>query len=60
MFDRVFPELVLALADADPRRAPADAIWRGEVKQAALILLFRFLFILYAEDRGLLPLDNDR
>lgn len=60
VFDRVFPELVLALADADPRRAPADAIWRGEVKQAALILLFRFLFILYAEDRGLLPLDNDR
>ncbi len=28
------------------------------MKEAALILLFRFLFILYAEDRGLLPIRN--
>jgi hypothetical protein len=60
VFDRVFPALVVALADADPRRSPADAGWRGAVKEAALILLFRFLFILYAEDRGLLPVDNAR
>lgn len=60
VFERVFPKLVLALADGDPRRFPADAGWRAEVKQAALILLFRFLFILYAEDRGLLPVDNER
>ncbi len=58
VFDRVFPELVEALARSDPRRAPADASWRAEVKEAALILLFRFLFILYAEDRGLLPVGN--
>ncbi len=58
VFDRVFPRLVEALASADPMRAPADPAWRAEVKQAALILLFRFLFILYAEDRGLLPVGN--
>ena len=50
VFDRVFPKLVVALADADPRRSPADAGWRSEVEEATLILLLRFLFILYAED----------
>jgi hypothetical protein len=48
VFDRVFPKLVVALADADPRLSPADAGWRSEVKEATLILLFRFLFILYS------------
>ena len=30
----------------------------GRLTDTALILLFRFLFILYAEDRGLLPVRN--
>lgn len=55
VFDRVFPRLVSALAAADPQARPADATWREAVKAAALVLLFRFLFVLYAEDRDLLP-----
>ena len=52
VFDRVFPGLVRALYDA----SGSDL---ADVRQAALIFLYRLLFILYAEDRGLLPV-NDR
>ena len=31
-----------------------------EVRQAALIFLYRLLFVLYAEDRGLLPVNDSR
>jgi len=55
VFDRVFPALADALAAADPAPSPHDPAWRAGVKQATIILLFRFLFILYAEDRDLLP-----
>jgi hypothetical protein len=55
VFDRVFPRLVAALAEADPQAKPADPRWRAEAREAALILLYRLLFILYAEDRDLLP-----
>ena len=53
VFGQVFPELVRAIAKAAP-----DASLQ-EVRAAALILLYRLLFILYAEDRDLLPV-NDR
>lgn len=53
VFGEVFPELVRAIAKAAPE-APLE-----EVRDAALILLYRLLFILYAEDRDLLPV-NDR
>jgi len=53
VFGDVFPELVRAIAKAAPD-APLE-----EVRDAALILLYRLLFILYAEDRDLLPV-NDR
>ena len=52
VFDRVFPGLVMALYDASGSDLP-------DVRQAALVFLYRLLFILYAEDRGLLPV-NDR
>ena len=52
VFDRVFPGLVRALYDA----SGSDL---EDVRQAALVFLYRLLFILYAEDRGLLPV-NDR
>lgn len=55
VFDRVFPRLVATLAATDPAARPADPAWREAVKEAALTLLFRFLFVLYAEDRDLLP-----
>ena len=32
----------------------------AEVRDAALVLLYRLLFILYAEDRGLLPVDDEK
>ena len=53
VFDSVFPDLVRALADATGEGLP-------EVRQSALIFLYRLLFVLYAEDRGLLPVNDSR
>ena len=53
VFERAFPDLIRALLDA----GGADLV---EVRQAALILLYRLLFVLYAEDRGLLPVNDSR
>ena len=52
VFDEVFPKLVKALA----KRSNEDL---STIHGTALILLYRILFVLYAEDRGLLPV-NDR
>ena len=49
VFDRVFPDLARAIAAASPL-TPLP-----ETRDAALTLLYRLLFILYAEDRELLP-----
>lgn len=54
VFGRVFPELARSIADAAPE-APLP-----EVRESALILLYRLLFIFYAEDRDLLPVRNAR
>ena len=46
VFERVFPE---------PRTGACRRIRRGafpRVRQAALVFLYRLLFVLYAEDRG--------
>ena len=53
VFERVFPKLVRALADAGGEDL-------AHVRQAALIFLYRLLFVLYAEDRGLLPVNDAR
>ena len=53
VFQRVFPSLLQALADAADAPMP-------QVRHAALIFLYRLLFVLYAEDRGLLPVDDSR
>ena len=58
VFDRVFPDLVAAIA-REPGAAPADAAWRGQAREAALRLLYRLLFLFYAEDRDLLPFGHD-
>src|SRR5690606_5176625 len=56
VFEKVFPRLVRALAKADPAAPPTpDAAYLDEVRRAALTLLYRLLFVLYAEDRNLLP-----
>ena len=54
VFDQVFPGLVRAIAAAAPKAPLPD------VREAALILLYRLLFILYAEDRDLLPVRDTR
>ena len=54
VFGDVFPDLVRAIVRAAPE---ADL---QEVREAALILLYRLLFILYAEDRDLLPVKDTR
>ena len=54
VFERVYPRLVAAIADA----AGADSL--TDVRAAALIFLYRVLFVLYAEDRGLLPVNDAR
>ena len=53
VFERVFPDLVQALADASGEELE-------RVRQAALVFLYRLLFVLYAEDRGLLPVNDGR
>jgi hypothetical protein len=55
VFQRLYPMLGKAVAKA----APADTTL-DDVRQATLILLYRLLFILYAEDRGLLPVKDTR
>ncbi len=54
VFGQVFPDLARAIAAAAPD-SPLE-----EVRDATLILLYRLLFILYAEDRDLLPVRDDR
>ena len=53
VFASVFPNLVEALADATGENLL-------QVRQAALIFLYRLLFVLYAEDRDLLPVNELR
>ena len=53
VIDQVFPQL----ADAIFKAAPAASL--PEVRNAALTLFYRLLFILYAEDRDLLPVRDD-
>ena len=53
VFEKVFPRLVGALADASGESL-------ADVRHAALIFLYRLLFVLYAEDRGLLPVNDSK
>ena len=50
VFGEAFPTLARAFAGAAPD-PPLE-----EVREAALVLLYRLMFVLYSEDRGLLPL----
>ncbi len=56
VFDTVFPELIMAIPLADPDRPEVvDDEYAEDVRQAAMYLLYRLLFVLFAEDRNLLP-----
>lgn len=54
VFTRVFPGIAGAIATAAPT-APLQ-----EVREASLVVLYRLLFLLYAEDRELLPIRDRR
>ena len=54
VFGQVFPSLATAIANAAPQAALQD------VREASLVLLYRLLFLLYAEDRDLLPVSDKR
>ena len=62
VFYQVFPNLTAALAEAAAAIGKPSSLAkvRAEVHAAALTLLYRLLFILYAEDRGLLPVQSFR
>jgi hypothetical protein len=54
VFTRVFPTLAKSIAE----QAPTESL--DVVRNAALILLYRLLFLLFAEDRNLLPVRDPR
>ena len=60
VFATIFPQLADALAAGDPDADIASPIYLAELREATLILLYRLLFILYAEDRNLLPARDER
>ncbi|MFO1285814.1 MAG: hypothetical protein U1F49_04260 [Rubrivivax sp.] len=72
VFDDIFPKLAHALAKGDLQarlektgygsftRQRYTADYLAEVREATLILLYRLLFLFYAEDRRLLPVDDPR
>jgi len=61
VFGTVYPGFIAALIAAD-RQAPAALTpdYLAEVREAALTLLYRLLFVFYAEDRELLPKSDRR
>ena len=58
LFDEVYPTLIQALGTHDPAAVPTDPAWRASVQEGAIRLLYRLLFLFYAEDRALLPVHN--
>ena len=72
VFDEIFPSLAQALAKGDLQarkqtigygqftRAQYTDDYLVEVREAALVLLYRLLFLFYAEDRNLLPVRDPR
>jgi hypothetical protein len=72
VFGDVFPRLADALARGDLQasthkvgygqftRPQFTADYLDEVREAALVLLYRLLFLFYAEDRHLLPVRDER
>lgn len=56
VFHDLYPGVVAAIHKHDTARpASIDANYLESVRQSALILLYRLLFVVYAEDRELLP-----
>ncbi len=72
VFNEIFPTLAQALArgDLEAKKEPVGygsgtrqrytRDYLDEVREATLILLYRLLFLFYAEDRRLLPVGDER
>ncbi|PKO60393.1 MAG: hypothetical protein CVU24_13170 [Betaproteobacteria bacterium HGW-Betaproteobacteria-18] len=72
VFTEIFPQLADALARGDLhattrevgfgqfKRKQFTPEYLDEVREAALVLLYRLLFLFYAEDRNLLPVRDER
>ena len=72
VFTEIFPRLAQALADGDLQaqkqkvgygqftREQYTREYLDEVRESALIFLYRLLFLFYAEDRNLLPVRDPR
>ena len=72
VFTEIFPQLADALARGDLhaleqhtgygqfKRKQYTREYLDEVREAALVLLYRLLFLFYAEDRNLLPVRDER
>lgn len=61
VFDQVFPGFIRGLVATDPNApTPLTASYFNRVRDAALTMLYRLLFALYAEDRDLLPTRDGR
>ncbi len=54
VFEVVYPRLIEAFYQAAPDADP------DTIQEASLTLLYRLLFLMYAEDRRLLPVGNER
>ena len=52
VFQEVYPQLISAFYQAAPHASP------DEIQEASLTLLYRLLFLMYAEDRRLLPVEH--
>ena len=59
VFDHVFPEFVAAVARESQLAQRTDPEWLAEAREASLRLLYRLLFLFYAEDRDLLPVRRE-
>ena len=53
--DRIYKEVIPSLAKGMYKSLPEGERDLAKIYEATLILLYRLLFILYAEDKGLLP-----
>lgn len=54
IFQTAYPRLAQAIAEQCPKNSLPD------IREAALVFLYRLLFLLYAEDRNLLPVHDRR
>ena len=59
VFEEVFARIAGGFIANDPEKPAAiDSEYLAQARDAAMAVLYRLLFVFYAEDRGLLPVDR--